>query len=369
MVRKILITENEKTLIKTMYGLVNEEPLKLSVDLEGKKENFNWLESAEGVLYDYPEYYEEYSDDFKWPVPAVNLKFLDELKDRFSKSKKGICYNAHPKCYTKVLVYGKDPKSNTMNFKQYNFKWDKDTKMGDFVDSGVNLLPGIDVIGYKNGGDRVSSSSKTISNKLKSFGVTDPKVIAAIIGICSKESGFVLQGENTHTGTISQLREWFPPLRNFTDEQIEKLRLNQRRFYNKVYGATTPTGKNLGNVHENDGYNYRGRGWNGITGRSLYRLVGYERNPEELNKPEEATNALINYYDKASGILKNKYTEQTPMSTIVRDYIYATGGFSPNANSPFIQQNYQRAYDFVLNNLVKDGKLYVHGFEPINVIL
>ena len=367
--KRLLITEEEKNKIKSLYGLIKESSLGLSVDLEGKEENLNWLESAEGILYDYPEYYEEYSDDFKWPVPGINLKYLDELKNTFANSKKGICYNEHPKCYSKVLVYAKDPKSNKMNFKQYDFKWDKDNKKGDFVDSGINLLPGVDVIGYKNGGDKVSSSSKKISNKLKSFGVTDPKVIAAIIGICSKESGFVLQGENTHTGTISQLREWFPPLRNFTDEQIEKLRLNQRRFYNKVYGATTEVGKNLGNVHENDGYNYRGRGWNGITGRALYRLVGYERNPDALNNTEDATNALINYYDKASGILKNEYTDETPMSTIVRDYIYATGGFSPNANSPFIQKNYQRAYDFVVNNLVKDGKLHVPGFSPINVTL
>ena len=77
--KKLLITEEEKQLIKSMYGLVNESSLGLSVDLEGKNENLNWLESAEGILYDYPEYYEEYSEDFKWPIPAINLKYLNKL--------------------------------------------------------------------------------------------------------------------------------------------------------------------------------------------------------------------------------------------------------------------------------------------------
>jgi predicted chitinase len=365
--KKLLITEEEKNLIRSMYGLIKESSLGLTVELEGEEENLSWLESAEGILYDYPEYYKDYQDEFKWPVPGINLKYLDKLKDTFAKSKKGICYNEHPKCYTKVLVYAKDKKSKEVEFKQYDFKWDKKNKKGEFVDSGINLLPGIEVIGYKEGGDKVSNASKKISNRLKSFGVTDPKVIGAIIGVCSKESGFVLQGENTHTGTIDQLRDWFPPLRNFTDQEIEKLRLNQRRFYNKVYGPTTETGKNLGNVNKDDGYNYRGRGWNGITGRNLYRLVGYERNPDALNNTDDATKALINYYDKVSGILKKEYSDDTPMSTIVRDFIYATGGFSPNSNSPFIQTNYQRAYNFVVNNLIKDGKLYVPGFDPIKV--
>jgi predicted chitinase len=365
--KKLLITEEEKNLIRSMYGLIKESSLGLTVDLEGEEENLSWLESAEGILYDYPEYYKDYQDEFKWPVPGINLKYLDKLKDTFAKSKKGICYNEHPKCYTKVLVYAKDKKSKEVEFKQYDFKWDKKNKKGEFVDSGINLLPGVEVIGYKEGGDKVSNASKKISNRLKSFGVTDPKVIGAIIGVCSKESGFVLQGENTHTGTLAQLRDWFPPLRNFTEQEIEKLRLNQRRFYNKVYGPTTETGKNLGNVNKDDGYNYRGRGWNGITGRNLYRLVGYERNPDALNNTDDATKALINYYDKVSGILKKEYSDDTPMSTIVRDFIYATGGFSPNSNSPFIQTNYQRAYNFVVNNLIKDGKLYVPGFDPIKV--
>jgi predicted chitinase len=360
---KIILTEEQfKNLVTLM-----EASLGLDVDLGDRKETFDWLESAEGVLYDYPEYYATYSNDFKWPIPAINLKYLDKLKETFAKSRKGICYNGHNKCYDKVLVYGLDPKTKKVDFKEYKFVWDKTNKNGTFRDTGVNLLPEIVVTGYKDGGTNVSNATKTIIRLLKSRGVTDPKVIAAILGICSKESGFMLQTEQTHTGTIDQLREWFPPLRNFTNEEIERLRLNQRRFYNKVYGATTPTGKNLGNINPNDGYNYRGRGWNGITGRLIYKTVGYENNPEKLETPEHATNALINFYDNASGILKKEYSDDAPMSLIVRDYINATGGFSPNNNSPFVLSNYNRAYDYVLKTFIKNGNLVVPGFDPITV--
>ena len=49
---KIILTEEQfKNLVTLM-----EASLGLDVDLGDRKETFDWLESAEGVLYDYPEY-------------------------------------------------------------------------------------------------------------------------------------------------------------------------------------------------------------------------------------------------------------------------------------------------------------------------
>jgi len=366
----IIITEKQYQYLKRTFKVLKESSLGLQVlNDKGETENYNWLESAEGVLYDYPEYYNAYKDDFSWPIPAVKLQDVEKLQKTFSNSKKGICYNEHPKCYKKALVYGKTKNKYDTEFKQYDFVWDKNTDTGKFVDSGVMMLHGVDIIGYRDKGSKVSNSIKLITSKLKEKGVTDPKVVAAIIAICSKESGFVLQGENTHTGTLSQLRDWFPPLRDMTDQQIEKLRMNQRNFYNKVYGPSSSVGKNLGNIFKNDGYDFRGRGWNGITGRSLYRIVGFERDPDDLNNPKHATTALINYYDKISNTLFKTYPDETPMSTIVMDFIRATGGFSPTAMTPFIIGNYDRAYTFLKNNLVKDGKIELPGYPPVNVTL
>jgi len=366
----IIISEKQYQYLKKTFKILKESSLGLQVlNDKGEPENYNWLESAEGVLYDYPEYYNAYKDNFLWPIPAVKLQDVEKLQKTFSNSKKGICYNGHPKCYKKTLVYGKTKNKYDTQFKEYNFVWDKNTNTGKFVDSGVIMLPGFDVIGYRDKGNKVSNSIKIITSKLKEKGVTDPKVVAAIIAICSKESGFELQGENTHTGTLSQLRDWFPPLRVMTDQQIEKLRMNQKDFYNKVYGPSSDTGKNLGNIFKNDGYDFRGRGWNGITGRSLYRIVGFEKYPEDLNNPKHATTALINYYDKVSNILYKTYPDETPMSTIVMDFIRATGGFSPTAMTPFIIGNFDRAYTFLKNNLVKDGKIELPGYSPVNVTI
>lgn len=366
----IVITEQQYQILKKTFKKLNESSLGLQIlNDKGEKENHDWLESAEGVLYDHPEYYNTYKDEFAWPIPAVKVQNLEKLNQTFSDSKKGICYNEHPRCYKKALVYGKTPKKYETDFKQYDFVWDKNTKKGKFVDSGIQMLPEIEVEGYRDNGNRISNYSKMIINKLKEKGVTDPKVVAAIISICSKESGFVLQGEQTHTGTLSQLRDWFPPLRSMTDQEIEKLRMNQRNFYNKVYGSTSEVGKNLGNIFKNDGYDYRGRGWNGITGRNLYRIVGFERDPDDLNNPKHATTALINYYDKVSNNLFKTYSDDTPMSTIVMDFIRATGGFSPTAMTPFIIKNYNRAYNFLKSNLIKNGKLELPGYPSVNVII
>ncbi len=145
--------------------------------------------------------------------------------------------------------------------------------------------------------------------------------------------------------------------------------MNQKNFYNKVYGPSSSVGKSIGNIYKNDGYDFRGRGWNGITGRSLYRIVGFERNPDDLNNTKHATTALINYYDKVSNILFKTYSDDTPMSTIVMDYIKATGGFSPTAMTPFIIENYNRAYNFLKSNLIKNGKIELPGYPTLDVII
>jgi len=360
----IIITEEQYRNLKKLL----EAPVGLQVLTDdGKKETYDWLESAEGVLYDYPEYYNTYKDEFSWPIPAVKLQNVDKLENTFNKSKKGICYNNHDKCYKKALVYGKSANKNEIQFKQYDFIWDKNTQEGKFVDSGIKMIPEVEIIGYKDGGNRITNNIKSIAKKLKQRGVTDPKIAAAILAVCSKESGFYLGTEQTHTGTMNQLRSWFPPLKNMTDQEIENLRMNERKFYNKVYGKQTDTGKNLGNIFKNDGYNYRGRGWNGITGRAIYKAVGYENNPWALETNDGATNALINYYDKVSNILNKTYPDDTAMSTIVMDFIKATGGFSPTAMTPFILSNYQRAYQFLLNNFIKNGKLVIPEYSEITV--
>jgi len=64
----------------------------------------------------------------------------------------------------------------------------------------------------------------------------------------------------------------------------------------------------LGNMDPGDGYKYRGRGFNQITGRSNYRSYGYENNPEALNNPEGAADAAIKFLTKGKGSsLNNKF--------------------------------------------------------------
>jgi predicted chitinase len=357
--KKMILTESEKKRILKLYNIKEDVQMDLpefEIETTSQSSDLGWLQSAEYILsLDEFKNYSDYKNDMKWPYPAINISGIENLNDRFGDVTKGICYKNFPKCYKNVLVYSFKGDGSLWLYKQNDDKKEFENK--------EKLLPSVTITGTMNIDEKVD----IITKSLKESGVEDIRVAASIIGVVSKESGFILGSEQIHTDSRSyKLKEWFPVLNKYSDDEIKNLQKDEEQFYNLVYGLDG-VGEGLGNVNIGDGYKYRGRGWNGITGRLLYRLCGYENNPEALETVEGATIALVNYYKNVTGTLDTKYEPTTPLSTITMDFIKSTAGST--SNSPFIMENYNKAWNYIKTNLLKGNILTVPNYGSKEVTL
>jgi predicted chitinase len=85
------------------------------------------------------------------------------------------------------------------------------------------------------------------------------------------------------------------------------LKSNNENFFNYVYGPKG-AGPGLSNTQPGDGYKYRGRGFNQITGRGNYKAYGLESNPDKMNDVEGAADAAIAFLAKEGSALNNKFS-------------------------------------------------------------
>lgn len=155
---------------------------------------------------------------------------------------------------------------------------------------------------------------ETVINVLKD-NFTDPLTIAAILSIVAKESGFILKEETTYSGTSNdRIRAIFGTrVSKLTDAELSALKKDDKAFFEKVYGLGS--GAPLGNNLPGDGYKFRGRGFNQLTGRSNYKFYGDKigvdlvNNPDLLKNPEIAAKQLAMYFRLQAASKANKLKE------------------------------------------------------------
>ena len=130
-------------------------------------------------------------------------------------------------------------------------------------------------------------------------GYTNPYTIAAMLSTIERESRFTPQGEISYKNTSNRrIRKIFKTkLGSKSDEFINNLKANDVDFFDYVYGGR------YGNDNKGDGYTYRGRGFNGITFKGIYRNVGNKMGVNLVSKPE-----LLNNIDTAAAAFV-AYTE------------------------------------------------------------
>ena len=71
---------------------------------------------------------------------------------------------------------------------------------------------------------------------------------------------------------------------------LGKIKSSNEKFFNALYG------NRIGNNDSGDGWKFRGRGFNQLTGRSNYRKAGYENNPEAVNNVKDAAIVAARFF-------------------------------------------------------------------------
>ncbi len=151
-------------------------------------------------------------------------------------------------------------------------------------------------------GSSVSSSGSSDHNKqlfldaMNKAGLTDNQQRAAMAAVVEGESHFKMGGETSYAHTSNErIKSIFGSrVSGMSDSELTQLKANPEAFFNKVYGGR------LGNAAD-EGYKYRGRGFNQLTGKGNYekygRLAGVDlvNNPDLLNDPAIAAKVAVAY--------------------------------------------------------------------------
>lgn len=145
--------------------------------------------------------------------------------------------------------------------------------------------------------------------------------------------------ENLKYSSAARIRAVWPS-RFPTDASAQPFVNNPQLLANKVYGGR------MGNVGDNDGWTYRGRGFVQITGRDNYVRAGKKLLADLVNKPELATDCRI-----AASILYAGMQEGWFTGKKLSDY------FKPGLTDPY---NARR----IINGLDRaaDAAGYYHKF-------
>ena len=135
---------------------------------------------------------------------------------------------------------------------------------------------------------------------MTTLGITNDFAKAAVLSIISKESGFIPKSENLNYSPERMREVW----RSISVADSKKYGNNPEAFGNWKYANQYGNGSN-------DGYRYRGRGFNQITFKDLYKKYGdaigvnLVADPNKLNDPKYAGLVAIAYFNTALKGLKN----------------------------------------------------------------
>lgn len=160
-----------------------------------------------------------------------------------------------------------------------------------------------------------------IVDEAKKAGITNPKTIAGMLAIVSKESSFVPKEERSYAGTSnSRIRKVFGSrLGGLSESELNALKADPKKFFDTIYG----------NRYDNaadEGYKFRGRGFNQLTFKGNYKkygdLIGEDlvSNPDKVNNVRTAAKVLIAYNKAGIDSLAKKDKLKEYNATDINDF-------------------------------------------------
>jgi len=214
-------------------------------------------------------------------------------------------------------------------------------------DPNVRFQINLNVTGYVGGGGSFDAGSlgkggskdqniQVLLNTMRQAGITNPFSQVGILGVIGKECGFIPKNEYGYGGTGNgrlrdlfgnRLKYWYPKTPE-GEAQLEIDKKNDELFYDRIYGYETvpPPSWERGNDQKGDGWKYRGRGFNQVTFKSLYKKYGEAAgidlvsNPDLLN--DIPTAAIVAVKFLLNGIGGKNIKKEKNSFTSVDDAVY-----------------------------------------------
>ena len=169
-----------------------------------------------------------------------------------------------------------------------------------------------------------------LKQEMDKQGITDKRLRLAILGVVGKESGFIPQSEKPYNTTaLSRIRKIFgSKLKGKSDSEVEQLKRDPPAFFSLIYG-----GRYGNRPGTDDGWKYRGRGFNQITFRGTYEKYGLKGNPDSLNDPAVAARVAIEFLGKRLDQIKGKDHKYDNLNDAVRDVAQANAGLGKKGSA------------------------------------
>ena len=176
---------------------------------------------------------------------------------------------------------------------------------------------------------------KYMIDYMNKVGINNPLAQIGILSVISKESNFIPKSEVSYESTDnSRIRKIFGKrVSNYSDKELSNLKKDPKKFFNVVYART------VGNEGGNDGYNYRGRGFNQLTGKGNYRkygkMIGRDlvSDPDLVNDTKIAAEVAIAFFTKGkSADSFPKFKNKTDAAIYFAD-VNSGGGASSHRDS------------------------------------
>lgn len=182
---------------------------------------------------------------------------------------------------------------------------------------------------------------KLMIDYMNKTGIKDPLAQIGILSVISKESNFRPKSEVSYESTPnSRIRNYFGArVAKYSDSELNELKQDPEKFFNVIYANI------IGNNEFGDGYKYRGRGFNQLTGKANYRKYGnmigqnLVGNPDLVNEPEIAAQVAVAFFTKGKPASSfPKFEDKVDASTYFAD-INAGGGVSSHRSNAIEASN------------------------------